>query len=122
MRSLKRKNKKRRELQSESATQRNRAAFGAFGAQLYWQRYCSRTGGAFGCSWKEKAAPEEAGGRSRKKQLLRRKKQEEAAPEEQEVAPEDEVTKEVIEPEETGEGIVRNDMNNDDKCHVETNA
>ena len=58
----------------------------------------------------------------RKRQLRRRKKQEEAAPEEQEVAPEDEVTKEVIEPEETGEGIVRNDMNNEDKCHVETNA
>ena len=41
----------------------------------------------------------------------RRKKQEEAAPEEEEA-----------EPEETGEGIVRNDMNNEDKCHVETNA
>ena len=68
----------------------------------------------------------------RKRQLRRRKKQEEAAPEEekqeeaapeeQEAAPEDEVTKEATEPEETGEGIVRNDMNNDDKCHVETNA
>tara|TARA_B100001175_G_C18951581_1_gene376247 strand:- start:96 stop:458 length:363 start_codon:yes stop_codon:yes gene_type:complete len=120
MRAPKRKIQKQRKLYGESATQRNRAAFGAFGTRLYWQRYCSCTGGAFGCCWKEKAAPkEEEAGRSIPGGG---KKQEEAAPEEQEAAPEDEVTKEATEPEETGEGIVRNDMNNDDKCHVETNA